>query len=138
MRLFGDIDLEHRPFGSPEEAKQYADWSTWAKDLGHLRRIAHATEQDVEDELAAIAAMSHEEAGNCIDFLCYALVPVVGGGFELPESGSPTLRFEPEWHELGLTRMEVERIGDLLDVFRHQAERTETPGYDPDNPGEDS
>ncbi len=81
MRLFADIDLEQRPFGSPDEDEQYAEWSAWAEDLSHLRMQAQASDQDVADELAAIAAMSHEEAGNCIDFLCHALLPVTSGGF---------------------------------------------------------
>lgn len=133
MRLFDDVDFAPRPFNSEEEQQQYADSTAWAEDLGHLRRIALATDQDVADELAAIAAMTHEEAGNCIDFLCHALVPIIGAGFELPDGDDPVLRIEPAWRELGLTLYETDRISELFDVLRHQAERTETPGYEPDS-----
>jgi len=134
MRLLADIDLQHRPFDSPEEMEQYAAWSAWAEDQQHLRMIAHASDQDVEDELAAIAAMSQEEAGSCIDFLCHALMPVTSGGLQLPEGAGPTLHFEPKWRERALTKEEADRIGEITDVFLRQAQRTETPGYDPDNP----
>ena len=133
MRILADIDLEQRPFNSPEEMEQYAAWSAWAEDPLHLRMLAQASDRDVADELAAIGAMSHEEAGNCIDFLCHALMPVTSDGFALPEGAGPTLRFEPEWHERGLTAAEAQRIDDIADVLLHQAERTETTGYDPDS-----
>ena len=134
MRLLADVDLQQRPFDSPEEMEQYAAWTAWAEDPSHLRMLAHASDQDVADELAAIAAMSHEEAGNCIDFLCHALMPVTSDGFALSEGAGPTLHFEPEWHERGLTATEAQRISDIAEVLLRQAQRTETPGYDPDNP----
>jgi hypothetical protein len=134
MRLFSEIDLQHQPFDSPEEMKQYAAWSAWAEDPKHLRMLAHASDQDVADEVAAIMLMDHEEAGNCIDFLCHALIPVTGSGFELPEGAGPILQTEPEWHERALTREEASRIEELTDILLRQAQRTETPGYDPDNP----
>jgi len=134
MRLFANVDVRQRPFNSPEEIEQYTTWSAWAEDPAHLRMIAYASDQDIADELAAIAAMSCEEAGNCIDFLCHALIPVTGGGFDLPEGAGPTLRFEPEWRERGLTAAEAQRISDIADILLRQAQRTETPGYDPDEP----
>jgi len=134
MRLFSDIELQHQPFDSPEEMEQYATWSAWAEDPQHLRMIAHSSDQDVEDELAAIGAMSQEEAGNCIDFLCHALMPVTSSGLQLPEGAGPTLHFEPEWRERGLTSSEAQRISEIADILLRQAQRTETPGYDPDNP----
>ena len=133
MRLLDDLDFAPRPFDSEDEQQRYAGWAAWAEDLSHLRRIALATERDVKDELAAIAAMTHEEAGNCIDCLCHALVPVIGGGVEVPDSDDPLLHIEPAWHERGLTRQEADRISELFDILRHQAERTETPGYEPDS-----
>jgi hypothetical protein len=133
MRLLVDVDLGRRPFDSPEEREQYEAWSHWADDLQHLRAIAHASDQDVEDELAAIAAMTHEEAGNCIDFLCHALAPVTGGGLDLPDGAGPVLHIEPAWRERGLTKQEAERIADIADILLRQAQRTETPGYDPDD-----
>lgn len=132
MRLFADVDLQHRSFNSPEEMEQYATWSAWAEDPLHLRMQARASDQDVADELAAIAAMSHEEAGNCIDFLCHALMPITSSGLQLPDGTGPVLRFEPEWHERGLTAAEAGRISDIADILLRQAQRTETPGYDPD------
>ena len=132
MRVLASVDLQRRPFSSPGEMEQYTTWTAWAEDPLHLRMLAQASDQDVADELAAIAAMSREEAGNCIDFLCHAIMPITSDGFALPEGAGPTLRFEPEWHERGLTAAEAQRISDIADILLRQAQRTETPEYDPD------
>ena len=50
MRLFANVDLQRRPFNSPEEMEQYATWSAWAEDPLHLRMLARASDQDVADE----------------------------------------------------------------------------------------
>lgn len=132
MRLLYGIDFTHYPIDSPDEEVQYEAWSMWAEDPKHLRMLAQASDQDVEDELAAIAAMSHEEAGNCIDFLCLALLPITSDGFQLPEGAEPTLHVEPEWRERGLTSSEARHIGEIANILLRQAQHTETPGYDPD------
>jgi hypothetical protein len=61
------------------------------------------------------------------------LHPVTGGGLDLPDGAGPVLHIEPAWRERGLTKQEAERIADIADILLRQAQRTETPGYDPDD-----